>query len=252
MRTFLLMLIYMYSLSVSAADLFVQSRMITDLYGDTYLHKLNAQNVVYLERQVRQVDVTHAVGGYVEANKYTGIILLGQYQSINATRYVPILTQFTLPDFMKDKPVYVLQGRSNMEVARKAVIEKQVTIAKEYDITSDYILRKALLDLYSQPEGYVIINVFSLKDNWGEARSYMSIEDVVTSYETGQVEVGICYPGFKTALAIGPSTDDIDLVLKGENSISLCASLERLRRIGHVELYSQSSGKFYRVKPYQD
>lgn len=252
MRAILFTLIYMYSLSVSAADLFVQSKAITDLYGDSFLHKLNAQNVIYLERQARQADVTHSVGVYAKAHEYTSIILLGQYHSINATRHVPILTQFTLPDFMKDKPVYVLSGKTKMEVERKAVIEKTVKISKEYEVTSDYNLRKALVDLRGQPDGFVIINVFSIKDNWGEKRSYMSIEEVVTAYKTGHVDVGICYPGFKTALAIGPTIDDVDLVLKGESSTSLCASLERLRRMGRVELYSQSSGKFYRVKPDQD
>lgn len=251
-RLILLTIIYWYSLSVSATDLFVQSRVVTDLYGDAYLYKLDARNVVYLDRQARQTDVTHAIANHVKAQSFTNVVMLGQYHSINAARHIPILTQFVLPAAIVKGPVYVLQGRSKLEAERKAVIEKQVKISKEYEIETDFDLRKALGELRSEPSGFVIINVFSLKDNWGEKRSYQSIEEVVTTYRTGHVDVGVCYPGFRTALAIGPTLDDVDLVLKGENSSSLCASLERLRRLGHIELYSQSSGKFYRVNSNHD
>ena len=95
----------------------------------------------------------------------------------------------------------------------------------------------------------MIINVFSIRDNWGEKHSFKYIEDLVIDSRLKHIEVGVCYPGFKTALAIGPTIDDVQKVLKGESSTSMCASLERLHTLDRMEVYSQQSGNFYRVNP---
>lgn len=252
MKRFLLTLIYTYSLTAPAADLYVQSRAISDLYGDAFVRALNAKQVIYLDRQARPADVTHAVTTYAKAHSYDNLVLIGQYHSIGASKHVPVLTQFVIPDFLKNKPVYVLQGASRMEQERREALRLQTPITQEFMVDSDYTLRKALVSLRQLPQGFVFINVFSLKDSWGEKRSYLSIEDVVTEYKTGHVEVGVCHPGYKTALAVGPTINDVELVLKGESSVSVCASLERLQRLGRMELYTQSLGKFYRVKPIKD
>lgn len=251
MRAILITLIYGYSLAVSASDLVVQSRAITDLYGRAYISALNVNDVIILERQARQNDVAHAVKGYVKEKEITNVTLLGQYYSINENRHVPILTQFTIPEFIAKGPVYALNGTSKLEVMRGAEIERQAKVNASFTVATEYDLRKALIAIRSLPTGYVIINVFTIHDNWGDKLSFKYIEDTVIDARLKHIEVGVCYPGFKTAIAIGPTVDDVQKVLQGESSTSMCASLERLHALDRMEVYSQQSGNFYRVNPNQ-
>lgn len=249
MRPLLMSLIYLYSMTAFASDLIVQSRAITDLYGRTFISALNISDVIILERQARQRDVSHAVTTYVKDKDIANVIMLGQFYSINETRHIPILTQFTLPKFIAKGPVYVISGSSKLEQKRGDEIERQAKVNATFPVKTEYDLRKALIEIRNLPTGYVIINVFSVIDNWGEKLSFKFIEDVVIESRMKHIEIGVCYPGFKTALAIGPTVDDVDKVLKGESSTSLCASLERLHRLDRMEVYSQQSGNFYRVSP---
>ena len=251
MRFILCTLIYLYSSLLWAQELYVQSRTITDLYGPVFLDKLEAKNVIFLERQAKPQEVHHAVTEYAQAHKFDKLVVLGQRQDLDGV-YYPILTQFELPAFLTGKPIYLLQGKSRLEQDRKKIFES--LNPTEFVVRDDQDLRKALITLRSKPNGFVIINVFSVLDSWGDKRSYKAIEETVVQHRTGQVEVGVCYPGFKTALAIGPTTDPIDVstVLANGKSESLCANLNRLRQLDRLDLYSQSAGKFYRVKSHAE
>lgn len=252
MRSLLITLIYLYSLTAQSTDLVVQSRAITDLYGRAYISAFDVKDVIILERQARQNDVAHAVSAYVKEQTITNVILLGQFYELKEQRHVPILTQFKLPDFIAKGPVYLLTGTSKLEQIRGAEIEKQAKVNASFTVKSEYDLRKAMASFRSLPTGYVIINLFSLRDNWGEKYSYKYIEDIVVSSRLKHLEVGVCYPGYKTALAVGPTIDDVQKVLKGESSTSVCASLDRLHSLDRMEVYSQQSGNFYHVNPDDD
>lgn len=252
MRSLLITLIYLYSLAAQSSDLIVQSRAITDLYGRAYINAFNVKDVIILERQARQNDVAHAVSTYVKEQSITNVIMLGQFYSINEQRHVPILTQFKLPDFIAKGPVYVLNGTSKLEQIRGAEIEKQAKVNAVFTVKTEYDLRKALAAFRSLPTGYIIINVFTILDNWEEKHSFKYIEDIVIASRLKHIEVGVCYPGFKTAMAVGPTIDDVQKVLQGESSTSICASLDRLHKLDRMEAYSQQSGNFYHVNPDDD
>lgn len=249
MRSILITLIYLYSLTAQSSDLIVQSRAITDLYGRAYISAFDVKDVIMLERQARQNDVAHAVSLFVKEQSITNVIVLGHPYELNEQRHVPILTQFKLPDFIAKGPVYVLSGTSKLEQLRGAEIAKQAKVDATFTVTSEYDLRKALVTSRRLPTGYVIINVFSLKNNWGENNSYKYIENIVIGSRLNHVEVGVCYPGFKTAMAVGPTIDDVQKVLKGESSSSICVSLDRLHSLDRMEVYSQQTGNFYHVNP---
>lgn len=246
MRFILATVIYLYSSMLWCQELYVQSQTITDLYGSVFLEKLNAKNVIYLERQAKPNEVKNAVTQYAEAHKFDKIVVLGQKQDLEG-QYFPILTQFELPEILNGSPVYILQGTGRLAQERKKVFESLKP--EEFEIRTDYDLRKALVTLRNKPKGFVVINVFSMTDSWGDKRSYQTIEETVTAHRFGHVEVGVCYPGFKTALAVGPTADPIDVskVVASGKSGSLCANLDRLRLLGRLDLYTQSAGKFYRV-----
>lgn len=240
-------LIYLYSAVIGATELYVQSKAISELYGTVFLEKLDAKNVVFLERQAKPSEVEHAVHEYAAAHKFEHITVIGQRQNLEGT-YFPVLTQFELPPILNGMPVYLLQGRSRLEQDRKAIFEPLKP--EEFLVTNDYDLQKALVALRSKPQGFVVINVFSILDSWGDKRSYKKIEETVVAHRNQHVEVGVCYPGFRTALALGPTVDPLDVatVLASGKSSSVCANLDRLRRVDRLDLYSQSAGKFYRVK----
>lgn len=246
MRFILASLIYVYSSILVGQELYVQSQTITDLYGSTFLDKMDAKNVIFLERQAKPTEVKHAVTQYAAAHKFDKIVVLGQKQDLEG-QYLPILTQFDLPAVLSGMPVYLLQGTGRLAQDRKKIFESLKP--EEFEIRTDYDLRKALVELRKKPKGFVVINVFTMMDSWGDKRSYQTIEETVILHRTGHVEVGVCYAGFKTALAVGPTADPIDVsaVIAGGNSKSVCANLDRLRLLDRLDLYSQSAGKFYRV-----
>lgn len=246
MRFILATVIYLYSSMLVSQDLYVQSQTITDLYGSAFLEKMDAKNVIFLERQAKAQEVKHAVTQYAAAHKFDKIVVLGQKQDLEG-KYFPILTQFKLPEILNGMPVYLLQGTTRLAQERKKIFEPLKP--EEFEVRTDYDLRKALVALRKKPPGFVVINVFSMQDSWGDKRPYSVIEETVILHRTGHVEVGVCYAGSKAALAVGPTADPIDvgLVLAGGNSESVCANLDRLRQLDRLDLYSQSAGKFYRV-----
>lgn len=250
-RIAILSLIYCYSACGLADPLYVQSRAITDLYGSVFLNKMDAKNVVFLERQARPSEVQNAVTEYAASHKFDKLTVIGQRQNLEST-YIPVLTQFELPQFLSGMPIYLLQGRSRLEQDRKAIFEPLKP--EEFEIRTDYDLRKALVEVRKKPPGFLVINAFSLTDSWGDKRSYKMIEETVLQHRTGHIEVGVCYPGFKTAMAVGPTVDPIDVstVVAGGKSQSICANLDRLRQLERLDLYSQSAGKFYRVKSHAE
>jgi len=246
-RLVLATLIYWYSAVIGATELYVQSKAISDLYGTVFLEKLDAKNVVFLERQAKPKEVEHAVHEYAAAHKFDHITVIGQRQNLEGT-YLPVLTQFEVPPILNGMPVYLLQGKSRLEQDRKKLFEHLKP--EEFLVTNDYDLRKALVALRSKNPGFVVINVFSILDAWNDKRSYKMIEETVIAHHNRHVEVGVCYPGFKTALAVGPTTDPLDVqtVIAQGKSASVCANLDRLRLLDRLDLYTQSAGKFYRVK----
>lgn len=246
MRFVLVSLIYLYSSLLASQELYVQSQTITDLYGSAFLEKMDAKNVIFLQRQANANEVKHAVTQYALAHKFDKVVVLGQKQDLEG-QYFPILTQVKLPEILNGMPIYLLQGTGRLAQERKKVFESLKP--EEFEIRTDYDLRKALVELRKKPPGFVVINVFSLLDSWGDKRPYSVIEETVILHRSAHVEVGVCYPGSKAALSLGPTTDPIDvaLVLAGGKSESVCANLDRLRQLNRMDLYSQSAGKFYRV-----
>lgn len=253
MVRYLITLIYLYgltfSLNAQSVDLVVQSKAVSDLFGTSIIDHLGIKDAILLERQARQPDVAQVVKTYVKSEKIDNVILIGQFYDVGETKHIPVFTQFKIPNDFFTEPVYVLQGASKLEEERRNVIDKQVKITRTFSVETEYDLRKAMTELRNLPKGFVFINVFSLKDNWGEKRSYKTIEEIVVNSNVRHVDVGICYDGYRTALAVGPTPEDTEVIAKGENSTSICASLSRLVSLGRTDLYKQKTGSFYYVSP---
>ncbi len=230
----------------------IQSQTITDLYGFNFLYALNADKAILLNRGPRQQDVFHTVTQYATTHNYviTDFTVIGQFQKLEGQHY-PVLTQFDIPEFLKKgDPVYILQGKTKLEDERSKLFSNLNPKPQVFPIRTMHDLSKTLVALKKQPPGFLILDVFGVTDEWGDKRSYLAIEETVLSHRLPHVEVGICYRGFKTALALGPtySQEDAALITQHKNSSSICANLDRLRALGRLDLYIQSAGKFYRVK----
>lgn len=245
MRFIIASVIYGYSLLASAGTLVVQSHTITDLYGVTFAAEVG-NDVVMLNQRARPKDVTHTLNAFVQAEKFKDVLVLGQPYQIDGSKRLSVVSQFTLNKVIKDK-VYVLQGNDDLARERLAQIQKQVSVTEVFEVKTEHDVRKAMLQLNKKDKGFLILNAFDVRDNWNAKLPYTAIEDIVIETNKTQVEVGICYKDFRTALAIGPAPDDAKLVLAGGDSTSLCAALGRLKKLGSMDIYNQLSGTFYRV-----
>lgn len=246
MRTFIATLIYLYSLITCAGTLVVQSHAVTDIYGSELALNAGYKDVVFLDRVMRPQDVTHAINSFTLAEKYTDVILLGPTLAIDNSRRYPVLTMFQLNKVIAGN-VYVLQGKGTLESARLATIKEQVEVTEVLQVQTEQDLRKAMLVLNRKEKGFLIINAFYLRDNWNKYLTFPAIEKLVVGLNKTHVDVGICREGFQSALAVGPTSTEAALVLRGVKSTSICASLERLKKLGSMELYDQLTGTFYRV-----
>ena len=247
MRFVLASLIYLYSMMAVAAPetLVVQSYAITNLYGTSFAEEISS-HVVLLDQGARPKDVTHILNQYAQTEKYKDVTLLGQLYPIESSKRFSILSQFTLNKVITDK-VYVLSGTGELETERLAVIKSQIPVTEVFEVKTEHDVRLALIKLKGKDKGFLILNAFNVRDNWNAKLPYTAIESIVVEANRTHVEVGICHKDFKTALAIGPTPDDAIIVLTGGKSTSICASLERLKKLGSMEVYNQLSGTFYRV-----
>lgn len=242
-------IIYLYSASVLGADYVVQTKSITDLYGNAFIEGLGAREALLLNRHPRQDDIAHTVHKFLQQRGAENVVLLGQKYDVGQTKYIPVLTQFTIDDKLIDGPVYVLQGDRWIEQERTRILGQQVKVEEVFNVKTEHELRKALAALRSKPRGFIFLNVFSYTDGWGVKHSFKDVEEYVSVVaRLSHVEIGICYPDFKTALAVGPTLDDVPLVLSGGISTKMCASIGRLSALKRMDLYTKRSGNFYRVK----
>jgi ribonuclease HII len=102
--------------------------------------------------------------------------------------------------------------------------------------------------LSSEPAGYIFLNVFNYQDSWNQNLGFKDAEKVLVEVNRRHVEVGICHANFKTALAVGPTPEEVTrLALTETTTNSVCASVPRLTKINRIEVYAEHMGEFNRV-----
>ena len=236
-------LIYMYAATVRG-DTTIVSPSIAELYGSAL-----RGDVVIVHRGARYADIEYVI------NKYTtdeNVIMMGRRYGLTIPhKYVPILTQvdesvFLSPSTIFDLPVYTISSDGQYEVTRHAEF---FPTSENIVVKNERELRLAIVELRQRPFGFLFVNVLTLRNNWGRVISYREVENIFVSANRKHMEIGICYRGFRTAYALGPTLDELPAMIAGKYSTHVCASVPRLVQLGALDHYMKHSGKFYFVQP---
>lgn len=255
--------------------LIIQSAAISDLYGNsiaTYILETKETESDYVtvfrsrnfshDRSERSRDVlTGVISSYVEEAKPTEILVLGNpvlalgmpaihHPILSGSQFFNNSALEAAPSFNVDwAPVYMISGRSVIESLRRQTVLDNVDRGVNVvyvDTVQQY--HKALLNLQKEPRGTLILNVFSVLDEWQQPVGYDTIEEIAVKTNTRHLDVGVCREGFKTALALGPTAREAAIMAMSSYSseathISSCANLRRLNRYW-PGVYKATSGRY--------
>lgn len=261
--------------------LVVQSSTVHDLYGNTIIAKILEDQhgavdhvAVFNARQFSHDRSAHSreilakvLKDYTEKSKPSLLLFLGEPEVPVGvpTKYSPVLTgpkTFNTTALKaasiynkKWSPIYVISDDSILANLRLQELRQQLD-GVELEVTAVSTVleyRRALLELQDQPRGTVILNAFSLLDEWQEPVGYAEIEDLLVKTNQRHVDVGICRNGFKTTLAIGPTPEEAAALAMAPynqastSHISSCANLSRIvpKWLG---LYRATMGKYDTVE----
>jgi len=231
-------------------DLVVQSHPVTLLYGEQLVKSIGVKDVVFLDPNPRERDVSEVLSRFVVENNVDRATLLGDNFEFKAKhiKYVPLLSQIELNQKLFDGPVYILSGDSSLARKRSDVIKAQLPKATEYTVSTEYELRQTISQVSEQPKGFIFLNVFNFTDHLNQTLSYFDAEAILVEVNRKHVDVGICHAGFKTAFAVGPVPEEVsNLLVEGTTTASVCASFPRLKQLGMTDKYASHMGEFYRV-----
>lgn len=257
--------------------LVVQSSTVNDLYGNTIIAKiLEDQNgsvdhiAVFNARQFTHDRSKHSREILVKVLRFTveqsppsELLFLGEpvvdvgvpakYSSVligSATFNTTALKAASIYN-KKWSSVYIISGTSILANLRLQELRKQLGDVEPEVTTVSTVLeyRAALLALQDSPKGTLVLNVFTLLDEWQEPVGFDEIEDLMVKTNRRHVDVGICRNGFKTTLAIGPTPAEAAALAtapysQASNShISSCANLSRVvpKWLG---IYRATMGKY--------
>lgn len=257
--------------------LVVQSDTVHDLYGNTIIAKiLEDQNgavdhiAVFNARQFSHDRSEHSreilarvLKTYTDQSKPSMLLFLGEpvvelgvpmkYSSvlIGSTTFNSTALKAASVYNKKWSPVYVISDDSILANLRLQELRQQLDgVDLEVTVVSTVLeYRRALLELQDQPKGTLVLNAFSLLDEWQEPVGYVEIEDLLVKTNRRHVDVGICRNGFKTTLAVGPTPEEAaTLAMATYNQastshISSCANLSRIVP-NWLGLYRATMGKY--------
>ncbi|MNG01789.1 hypothetical protein D3C84_847830 [compost metagenome] len=134
---------------------------------------------------------------------------------------------------------------------RLADLKKQLGEKKteEFDVDTVLEFRTLLQKLQGEPKGTIVLNVFTLVDEWNSNVGYTEIEKLLVTANSRHLDVGICRTGFKTTFALGPTPSEAAVIAMGvydqssKSHISSCANLKRVKA-KWLPVYRVSIGKF--------
>lgn len=148
-------------------------------------------------------------------------------------------------------PIYMINGTSPLSILRATELKRQLGDRKVESFDVDTVLdyRKLLQKLQGEPKGTIVLNVFSLLDEWRKPVGYGEIEKLLLTANSRHIDVGLCRDGFKTTFALGPTASEaVDLAMfsyeqSTKTHISSCANLGRVKA-KWFDVYRKSMGKF--------
>lgn len=255
--------------------LVVQSATINDLYGNTIVAKMltdesDGQIDVFNARQFAQDTSSYSrsnlatvLKSVIAQRKPALVVFLGESaldvgmpashssvlfgtETFNTAAVIAASAYNTKWD-----PIYIISDHSSLGILRLVDLQKQLGDRKTevYDVDTVIEYRTVLQQLQAEPKGTIVLNVFSLRDEWNEIVGYGEIEKLLVQANKRHIDVGICRTGFKTTFALGPTPAEAASIAMStydqpfKSHISSCANLTRLKS-RWLQVYRASMGKF--------
>lgn len=145
-------------------------------------------------------------------------------------------------------PVYVISEQTKTAAARFAWLETNKQSPVQYKVQTIAELRSTVFALNKEPMGTLVLNAFTLLDEWNKPVGYARIERELLAANTKHVEVGVCTPGFTTAYAIGPSAVDaaqsIEAAISGKTKARIGSCVNLKRASARPDVYRSVMGSF--------
>lgn len=253
----------------------VQSATIHDLYGNTIIqrmlvneddHMIDVLNVREFthDRSTYSRDVlTKVVKAWVEKRKPGLVVFLGEpalaigfptkYSSVLFGGWTFNMVAATALGTYNAKfnPIYIITDSSAIAALRLVELQVQLgsTTSDVFSVDTVLDFRNVLQKLQGEPKGTIVLNVFSLVDEWNANVGYSEIEKLLVTANSRHLDVGICRTGFKTTFALGPTPGEAAILAMAaydqpsKPHISSCANLKRVKA-KWLPVYRASIGKF--------
>lgn len=253
----------------------VQSATIYDLYGNTIIEKmlaneddhmidvLNVREFAHDQSAYSRDSLTKVVKTWVDTRKPKLVVFLGE-PALNIgypTKYSSVLFGGETFNMVaatalgayssKREAIYIISDNSALAALRLTDLKKQLGEKKseEFDVDTVLEFRTLLQKLQGEPKGTIVLNVFTLVDEWNSNVGYTEIEKLFVTANSRHLDVGICRTGFKTTFALGPTPAEAAIIAMGvydqpsKSHISSCANLKRVKA-KWLPVYRVSIGKF--------
>jgi len=253
----------------------VQSATIHDLYGNTIIQKmlaneddhmidvLNVREFSHDNSAYSRDSLTNVVKAWVEKRKPDLVVFLGE-PALNigfSTKYSSVLFGGETFNMVaatalgaynpKEKAIYIITDKSALAALRLADLKKQLgdNTPEVFDVDTVLEFRKLVQKLQGEPKGTIVLNVFTLVDEWNANVGYTEIEKLFVTANSRHLDVGICRTGFKTTFALGPTPGEAAILAMAaydqpsKPHISSCANLKRVKA-KWLPVYRASIGKF--------
>ena len=233
----------------------MQSSVVSDLYGNsTATHFIREQELeimfvfnarhfafdtsVHSRNSLRSALLHHSERLGAKTLIYLGEPVLNT--GLNEI-YVPLIPPTEVNDIAlraaqianpRNYRIYVINDDSYSSRSRKVLFASDLDV-EHFHVSTLQELRMLMRELNQQPQGTVVLNAFSLLDDWNKPAGFTTVEREFVQSNTKHVEVGVCRPGFRTAFALGPSVSEIALLAHAyvhnlpRPSLGSCVNLER-------------------------
>lgn len=253
----------------------VQSAIVHDLYGNTIVSKmltdeddhmidvLNVREFAHDNSSYSRDALTKVVRNWVGIRKPGLVLFLGEpaldigvptkYSSVlfGGQTFNMVAVTAAADYNSKWDPIYIINGHSSLALLRYADLAKQLEGKKleVFDVGTVLEYRTVIHNLQSEAKGTIVLNVFSLVDEWKNNVGFNEIESLLVTSNKRHVDVGICRSGFKTTFALGPTPAEAALLAMAaynqpkKSHISSCANLDRVKA-NWLPVYRTSLGKF--------
>lgn len=252
----------------------MQSHVVSDLYGNDIASKLvqddavmtvfNARNFTFDRSRHSRSSLGAVITETAETARVNSAVFLEEPSGLTKLdeTYIPLLSATTEFNDVALRaaslanedwtPVYVISDTTRTAALRQAWLGQtgvDLTVRRVRTLAE---FRSTIYSLNDEPKGTIVLNAFTLLDEWNKPIGYTQIEKAFVSARSKHVDVGVCRPGFLTTFALGPSVEEAANVVRAvlrRDVLHPTGSCVNLKRAATSNVYRSALGRFDMVQP---